>query len=72
MKKTEPNIPKYIDSETTLVTAKLRRLKKAIGSIGSSVRSSCRMNPTSSSVPAISENNTSNEVQPSVCERIRP
>ena len=40
MKKIEPNIPKYIDSETTLVTAKLRRLKNSIGSIGSGVRSS--------------------------------
>ena len=39
-KKIEPNIPKYIASETTLVTAKPRLAKKFSGSIGSLVRSS--------------------------------
>ena len=33
-------MPKYIDSETTFVTAKLRFAKNCIGSIGSSTRSS--------------------------------
>jgi hypothetical protein len=39
-KKIDPNIPKYIASEMTLVTAKPRRAKKLIGSIGESVRRS--------------------------------
>jgi hypothetical protein len=39
-KKIEPNMPKYIASETVFVTAKLRLAKKLIGSIGSSVRAS--------------------------------
>ena len=39
-KKIEPNIPKYMLSEATLVTANERLAKKAIGSIGSRVRRS--------------------------------
>ena len=39
-KKIEPNIPKYMLSEATLVTAKERLAKNDIGSIGSLVRSS--------------------------------
>ena len=59
MKKIEPNMPKYIASDTTFVTAKLRRLKKAIGSIGSELRSSWATNATSSTTPAASEMTTS-------------
>src|SRR6202035_6056720 len=39
-KKIEPNIPKYMLREATLVTAKERLAKKHIGSMGSRVRSS--------------------------------
>ena len=39
-KKIEPNIPKYMASETALATLKDRWAKKRIGSIGSRVRSS--------------------------------
>ena len=39
-KKIEPNIPKYIASETALVTVNDRLAKNRIGSIGDSVRSS--------------------------------
>src|SRR6476619_6571629 len=71
-KKIEPNIPKYIAIETALVTAKLRLVKKLIGSIGSEVRSSCQMKATSSAVPAARLTTTSELDQPSDCERTSP
>ncbi len=48
-KKIEPNIPKYMLSDTTFVTAKERRAKNSIGSIGSRARSSQPTNAPSSS-----------------------
>ena len=48
-KKIEPNMPKYMVSEATLVTAKERLAKKDIGSIGSAVRSSTTTKAISSS-----------------------
>ena len=71
-KKIEPNIPKYIASETTLVTAKPRLAKNSIGSIGASERSSLITNATTSAAPAASETTTSVEPQPSDWLRTSP
>ncbi len=50
-KKIEPNMPKYMLSETTFVTAKERLAKKLIGSIGSRARRSHTTNAASSRAP---------------------
>src|SRR5271166_6158392 len=66
-KKIEPNMPKYMLSEATFVTAKERLLKKDIGSMGSRARSSHATNPPSSAAPPISERRIELLVQPSDC-----
>ena len=71
-KKIEPNMPKYIAIETTLVTAKLRLAKNCIGSIGDSVRSSWRTKAASRTTPAPMLIITSGAVQPIVWARTRP
>ena len=71
-KKIEPNMPKYIASETTLVTAKLRLAKNRIGSIGARARSSQATKAATKASPAASEMTTSVQPQPSVCARTRP
>ncbi len=72
-KKIEPNMPKYMVSEATLVTAKERLAKKDIGSIGSAVRRSPEdEGDRAARAPAISEARTVELVQPSDCARTRP
>ena len=72
MKKIDPNIPKYIDRDTALVTAKLRRVKNSIGNIGSLLRNSTTTNAITSTTPAASESKTSGAAQPIVWARISP
>ncbi len=71
-KKIEPNIPKYMASDTALVTAKPRRAKKLIGSIGASVRRSWTMKAIVSATPAASDDEHPVLVQPSDWLRISP
>ena len=71
-KKIEPNMPKYMVSEATLVTAKERLAKNVIGSIGSGVRRSQATKPASSAAPASSVARIVELVQPSDCARTRP
>ncbi len=71
-KKIEPNMPKYMLSEATFVTAKERLAKNDIGSIGSAARSSQATKLASRTAPPISEMRIVGLVQPSDCARTRP
>ena len=71
-RKIEPNIPKYISSDTALAALNVRERNRRSGSIGSAVRASQPMNARIPTTPRPSESTISGLPQPSSLPRTRP
>src|SRR5947207_444318 len=71
-KKIDPNIPKNMNSDETLVSVNVRFRKKRIGSIGASARSSQSTNSATTTAPTTSEPTISGEPQPTEFPRTSP